>query len=267
MSEFSYGFADRCRPWRIPKGPPRFAKYRGECQVLASFVITPRIHSIPPQVRHAALRAAVSYLTACDPPQLSQSLSLLYPMLSTLPNLQNSPSNLAKFLSSLTPLCTSAPTLFAPHLTALLAFLPGLILPAADCGPTPTVAKPFPSPPKRSFSFPPTPSSPTLRSGGSPEDVAETEKEEVRRAALEFMISLSEAKPSMVRKVPGWVGATVRGCLEGMGEFEDETQSLQLWLEADVGRLFLTNLDHSSHTCLTIIAGGRPDGRNVSTCV
>jgi hypothetical protein len=60
------------------------------------------------------------------------------------------------------------------------------------------------------------------------------EREEVRRAALEFMVSLSEARPGMVKRAPGWVGAVVRGCLEGMGEFEDDEDSLEIWLEADV---------------------------------
>jgi hypothetical protein len=41
-------------------------------------------------------------------------------------------------------LCTINPTLFAPHLPRLLTFLPGLILPLVDCGPTPTVGRPFP---------------------------------------------------------------------------------------------------------------------------
>ena len=59
------------------------------------------------------------------------------------------------------------------------------------------------------------------------------EKEEVRKAALEFMVSLSEAKPGMVKKVEGWTAAIVRSCLEGMGELGDE--SLDVWLEADVG--------------------------------
>ena len=58
------------------------------------------------------------------------------------------------------------------------------------------------------------------------------EKEDVRKAALEFMISLSEAKPGMVRKVDGWAAAIVRGCLEGMGELGDD--DLDVWLEADV---------------------------------
>ena len=50
----------------------------------------------------------------------------------------------------------------------------------------------------------------------------EKEKEDVRKATLEFMISLSEAKPAMVRKVDGWTAAIVRGCLEGTGEFPDD---------------------------------------------
>jgi hypothetical protein len=58
------------------------------------------------------------------------------------------------------------------------------------------------------------------------------EKEDVRKAALEFMISLSEAKVGMVRKVDGWTAAIVHGCLEGMGELADD--NLDMWLEADV---------------------------------
>jgi hypothetical protein len=46
--------------------------------------------------------------------------------------------------------------------------------------------------------------------------------DDVRKATLEFMISLTEAKPPMVRKVDGWTVAIVRGCLEGMGEFPDD---------------------------------------------
>jgi hypothetical protein len=39
------------------------------------------------------------------------------------------------------------------------------------------------------------------------------EKEDVRKAVLEFMISLSEAKPGMLRR-DGWAAAIVRVCLE-----------------------------------------------------
>jgi hypothetical protein len=37
------------------------------------------------------------------------------------------------------------------------------------------------------------------------------EREGVRKAALEFMISLSEAKLNMVGKVDGWTAVIVRG--------------------------------------------------------
>ncbi|KAI9441935.1 ARM repeat-containing protein [Lactarius indigo] len=174
------------------------------------------------EVRHAALRASVSYLTSCDQHQVAQSLSLMYPMLDTLPSLSH--AHLPKFLNTLTPLTTSHPQLFAPHLHALLSFLPALIIPSADSGPTPTVARPFPG--TQSFTFPPTPNG-----GPIDDDELDEEAEEVRKAALEFMISLSEAKPAMVRRTDGWVSAIVRGCLGGMGELRDD--ELSSWLDAD----------------------------------
>ena len=58
------------------------------------------------------------------------------------------------------------------------------------------------------------------------------EREDARRAALEFMIRLSQAKPAMVRKVDGWTAAIFIGCLEGMGELGDD--NIDVWLEADV---------------------------------
>ncbi|TFK34400.1 ARM repeat-containing protein [Crucibulum laeve] len=230
------------------------------------------------EVRHAALLASTAYLSSADAQQLAKSLSLLTPMLDTLPFLASSlssqplgthtipgapPSNtprtvnslggppttnyhhLSTFLSTLTPLCSTHPTLFAPHLQALLSFLPGLILPAVDCGPTPTVGRPFPSSSsssstgKSAFVFPP-PGSSSLHSPnsnsqeeGENEDEADDadERATLRLAALEFMISLSEAKPGMVRKVPGWVEAVVRACLEGMGEVDED--DLEGWLKED----------------------------------
>jgi hypothetical protein len=169
----------------------------------------------------------VSYLTASDAHQLAQSLSLLYPMLDTLPSLPN--MHLKTFLSSLTPLCSSHPTLFVPHLLALLSFLRALIMPTADPGPTPTVAKPFPAT-STSFAFPP---GQTVQQSneGDVETVEDDEKQQVRRAALELMVTLSEAKPSMVKRVEGWTPAIVRACLEGMGELPEE--GLEAWLEAD----------------------------------
>jgi len=115
------------------------------------------------KVRHAALLASVAYLTSAEAAQLSQSTSLPSPMLDTLPPLARSLSQpslgsnssgsasrtsnyryLSTFLSALTPLCTSHPNLFSPHLVSLLTFLPSLILPPVDCGPTPTIGRPFP---------------------------------------------------------------------------------------------------------------------------
>ncbi|KAF5376326.1 hypothetical protein D9615_008446 [Tricholomella constricta] len=253
-------------------------------------------------VRHAALRGSVAYLEAADAQQLAQALPLMYPMLETLPALAHSlalaqpfsqpasvpapstpvPPNtttsnyhhLSVFLAVLTPLCTSHPTLFAPHLPALLQFLPALILPAADCGPTPTVGRPFPhrgatgngggggasgSGRQGAFVFPPdgmtasspssssSSSSPGTGTGGEAEGQARKHAEEdeelaqeddlrqtLRLSALEFMISLSEAKAGMVRKQPGWTEIVVRACLEAMGEFDEEAEGgLEGWLSDD----------------------------------
>lgn len=225
----------------------------------------------------------MTYLQNCDAPQLAQTLSLMYPMLDTLPAL-NTPSSvtntqhLAQFLMTITPLTTTHPALFAPNLQALLNFLPALILPSADCGPTPTVAKPFPSAgsaPSSSgrqgaFVFPPVSSPgttglPTPPNSGGPssggglssqpnEDTDEKEAYQgLRLAALEFMVSLSEAKPSMVRKVDGWVPALVRACLEGMGELDDgtdgsEEESLRAWLDEDVRQPSLSKVRSYSLT-------------------
>ncbi|KAH9833385.1 ARM repeat-containing protein [Rhodofomes roseus] len=190
------------------------------------------------EVRLAALRASVAFLAASDKAQQAQALALLYPMLSTLPALPH--KHLPAFLTTLTPLASSDPALFEQHLRDLLAFLPPLIVPAVDAGPTPTVARPNPGA-GGSFVFPPPVQNGQNGSGAgasgkgkAPEerDVDE-EAEEVRKAALEFMISLSEARPGMVRRVDGWTAVVVRGCLEGMGEIpEDETE---VWLEADPG--------------------------------
>lgn len=149
-------------------------------------------------------------------------------MLDTLPSLPS--THFPKFISTLTPLATTNPTLFQPHLRPLLGFLPALILPSADPGPTPTVAKPFPT--TQSFTFPPPSSLGSTGGYEDEEDAIDEEKEDVRKAALEFMISLSESKPAMVKKVDGWTAAIVRGCLEGMGQLGDD--SLDVWLEADV---------------------------------
>lgn len=163
----------------------------------------------------------------------------MYPILNTLPSLPH--AQLPKFLTTLTPLCTSHPSVFAPHLPALLGFLPTLILPSVDPGPTPTISKPFPGHEAR-FSFPPSISSDPE---GKVVEERDEEVEEVRKAALEFMVSLSEAKPAMVKRTEGWIPAIVKGCLEGMGELQED--STEVWLESDVN----ASIFHSLQPTLT----------------
>ena len=201
------------------------------------------------QVRLAALQACVSYLSASDTTQLTHSLPLLYPMLDTLPSLPN--IRLKTFLSSLTPLCASHPQLFAPHMDALLSFLRALIMPSADPGPTPTVAKPFPVT-TPSFSFPPQSHCQRAQQlqlqqqRSDDADAEDDEKEQVRQAAIELMVSLSEARPGLVKRVEGWTPAVVRACLEGMAELPED--GLEVWLDADV-RSFLSPSNYK-FTCI-----------------
>ncbi|KAF8827569.1 hypothetical protein HHX47_DHR4000278 [Lentinula edodes] len=221
-------------------------------------------------VRYAALLASVAYLSHADSHQLAQSLSLMYPILDTLPPLAhsiNQPSgsatltstedktptaHLQSFLVALTPLCSAHPNLFHPHLSALLTFLPPLLLANTDPGPTPTVRAPYPTGlggDGQSGSF----ATPT----GSPSrelPVTETEDEEegqsLRLSALEFMLSLCEARPSMFKKNSsptsptgvnvgqGWIAVMVRACLEGMAELDEESPygtpgGLSRWLAED----------------------------------
>ena len=179
-----------------------------------------------------ALRASVSYLTSCDQHQVAQSLLLMYLMLDTLPSLSH--AHLPKFLIILTPLMTSHLQLFALHLHTLHSFLPALIILSADSGPTPMVTRPFPG--TQSFTFPLTPN-------GGPVDNEELDEEakEVCKATLEFMISLSKAKPTMVHHTNGWVSTIMHGCLGRMGELQDD--KLALWLDANVRVLNFDNID------------------------
>ncbi|KAG6865210.1 hypothetical protein C0991_004411 [Blastosporella zonata] len=225
------------------------------------------------EVRAAALRASVAYLTSADASQLSIAAPLLGPMLSTLAALahalslvpasfpltvplggtgnstQSNYHNLSVFLAVLTPLCGTHPALFAPHLPALLQLLSPLILPAVDCGPTPTVGRPFPT---RSGSLPTSASDPSSDPSSSttfafpPQaqeieqdtELDESEEDDLRQtlrlSALEFMLTLSEANSGMMRRVPGWVEVVVRACLEAMGEIDEEAEGgLAVWLAED----------------------------------
>ena len=190
-------------------------------------------YNIVCQVRLSALKAAVTYLSHHT---LNSSPSVMIRALSTLPTAPQ--SHRTRFLNAITPLASSHPSLFMPHLKDLLLCLPPMILNQKDydAGPTPTVGRPFPKQ-ERAFTFPPTPTS--MHRSHDPDDDDDDEddrdeREEIRKAALEFMVSLSEAKPNMVRRIDGWVGALVRCCLDGMGELDDSPEELNSWLNADV---------------------------------
>ncbi|KIY43233.1 ARM repeat-containing protein [Fistulina hepatica ATCC 64428] len=183
-------------------------------------------------VRHAALSAAIAYLCHCESAQFSRC---------TAPPESNtsgprSTIYLTRFLTTLLPLATSHPTLFAPHLSSLLTFLPGLIQPSVDSGPTPTVTQPFPASASASGSFGLPEDIDILRQAHRDDDV-EDDIATLRHTALEFMVSLTEAKPSMVSRVDGWTAVLVRACLEGMGEWDipnDPTGALTAeWLAED----------------------------------
>lgn len=181
-------------------------------------------------MRLAALKATVASLSATSPLSPSTAHStLLGRALATLPAAP--PSYTTKFLNALTPLAGTHPTLFAPHLNDLLHFLPGIILNQKeyDAGPTPTVARPFPNGHGSVFQFPPVAKPPDNRR----DDDFDEEREETRRAALELMVSLSEARPSLARRVDGWLPALVKACLEGIAELPDDEETLSSWLDAD----------------------------------
>jgi importin-5 len=138
-------------------------------------------------------------------------------MLETLPPLP--PAHLANFISALNSLATRKPALFEPHFGALLSFLGPRILPSTEAASTPTDSKPS--------------GDNTNKHKDKDRDREdEEEKEAMMKAALEFMITLSEAQSSTANDVDGWAAAILRGCLEGMGTLRDD--DLEEWLNADV---------------------------------
>ena len=166
--------------------------------------------------------------------QASRAKEITQPTLSLLPVMLNaltslSQSWLQKFISSLTLLAMWRPILLEPYFKPLLEFLAPLILRSTDSASTPTEANPLPS--SGSFTFPP-PSEGSKMPSGDDNEKADEEKEDMRKAALEFMITLSMEKPETVSSVDGWVSTIVRGCLEGMGTLPDD--DLDEWLMADV---------------------------------
>ncbi|TRM64570.1 armadillo-type protein [Schizophyllum amplum] len=204
-------------------------------------------------VRQAALSAAVAYLSHCESAQRSQSLSLIPAMLDVLPrllhshfpaagpNTSSSTEYLTQALETLTPLATSFPSLFAPHVPALLSMMPQLVLPPVDSGPTPTVTQPF-----QPFAQDQAPRSPSQSPTPNGDEEDAEERRKLRSAALEFMLSLTEAKPSMFKppensvmatssgyqpQNDAWVPVLVRACLEGMAELSDD--DTEPWLQED----------------------------------
>ncbi|KAG6892749.1 hypothetical protein C0993_003091, partial [Termitomyces sp. T159_Od127] len=162
--------------------------------------------------------------------QLPAAAALLSPIIALAAALRASTPqpnyhHLSVFLSVLTPLCATHPALFAPHLQSLMHLLPPLLLPVVDSGPTPTVSRPFPV----AAPFPP----PSVTSADLDEEEQDL-RQTLRLSALEFMLTLSEARPSMVRRVHGWVDVLVRACLEAMGELDEDAEGgLATWLADD----------------------------------
>lgn len=174
------------------------------------------------QVRFSALRASTEWLIDSFPPSLAHSASLIFAILDMLPSIPV--SLLPKLLAKLTVVAEKCPALFEPHLQPLLTFLPPLLLSGEDVS-TPTGAEP--SSAGQSFNFPPE-SSPNMREANSTDEGTEA----TRKAALEFMVTLTEAKAEMLIKAEGWVEASITACLERMCELRDE--SLNVWLETEV---------------------------------
>lgn len=175
-------------------------------------------------VRLAALKASAAYLASSDAHQLAQAMSLMYPMLDTLPALPA--ARFPASVGALTPLASTNPGLLAPHMRTLLGFLSGLILPSADPSPTPTVAKPYPSTSTANFAFSPPAHLTNWINGngangnsgdGDDAENADAEQEEVRKSAQEFILSLCEAKPGDGEE-GRWVGGrSGEGVLRGDG--------------------------------------------------
>jgi hypothetical protein len=84
-----------------------------------------------------------------------------------------------------------------------------------------------------------------------PADADHEHEQETRRAALELLVALTEARLGMVKRMEGRVVLGVRACLDGMGEIgeveeggggtgqgvrklDEEERKLRGWLEADV---------------------------------
>jgi len=180
---------------------------------------------VQPKVRFSALRAAGAYLRDADDHRLAHSVDIFYPMLNTLPSLDE--YQLSRFISSLTTLATTKSFLFEPHIRPLYDFLAPFLLISTNPDLTPTQTM-LPLPSEESVTFSPG-SVASIRDENTDTD---RHKDDTRKAILEFMITLSETSSVMVKNIEGWTAAIVRGCLEGMGTRCDN--DLGEWLESDV---------------------------------
>ncbi|KAG8795726.1 hypothetical protein FRC12_010570 [Ceratobasidium sp. 428] len=204
-------------------------------------------------VRHAALKACAVYLSSNDPALQSQTVGLVFPMLIALNEFP--PRDQIKALETLTSLASDfrTATLFRPHIGTLTRCLEPFLNeqspnPTIDASATPTLANPgLPQ-----FAWPPT--------GPSPQNDPDEEESLIDRrfSALEFMVSLTEARPGMFRAPIGpegeggeasggggilggengaqaaWVSTLVRACLKGMGEVIEEGDTTQVeWEECE----------------------------------
>ncbi|QRW07401.1 importin subunit beta-3 [Ceratobasidium sp. AG-Ba] len=164
-------------------------------------------------VRHAALRACAVYLSSNDPALQSQTVGLVLPMLMALNEF--SPRDQIKALETLTSLASDFRTaaLFRSHIGTLTRCMEPFLNeqppnPTVDAGATPTLANPgLPQ-----FVWPP---------AGTQSSSSKEEEEEAlidrRFAALEFMVSLTEARPGMFRAPigPEGEGETGGGVIGG----------------------------------------------------
>ena len=219
----AFSMADRESAFRIFSGCPNLVMDL-QVDVVVSVFEKGLKDSESIAVRHAAFVASVEYLSVADGHQLVRASSLLRCMLESIHMLAQSNlyQQVTKCLTTLMPLCSSHPSLFAPHIHSILTLFPHLILLHIDPGPTPTLTRPYPS----SFDFPPTSSQPHI-------DTDADAMSSMRLAAVEFMVSLSEARPAMVRNNVAWVNIVVTACLDGMSEFDDD-QDINVWLNDDV---------------------------------
>lgn len=125
-------------------------------------------------------------------------------------------SHFPKFISIFTSLARKyALLLFYPALRVFLDLFSPVIVPST----TPTLEKPHPT--WRAVG---------LSNGSDGDNVKH--KEAARKAALEFMVTLTEADPNLAQEEDHWVPTILKACLLGMSEFGNA--DLRVWLESAV---------------------------------